>query len=419
MADLAAFEAEARAAEDAIFARYDQATAGFLSFIWFIAQSVEDMQGGSSQDTVLSVVQNTLAWHQLDTDQRETLLAAARAALVAFHTQDPTQRRRWARSGASLPTARTIDSVAQDVHNRITPDLDFGDLVATLDFILTDENLAAILDLHENDRRGFKPSRYAPRWLNIDVDVKALLLDWVKGEELQHLAEQHLREVTDEDYRYEQLAEFTTSVFEHHLPWTLGIIIGWVNQRLKQVDAPHRLPDQRPGVVHYGVSTETALRLMSSGVRSRRLANRVATRAGMRTDIEKPVREWLTEQSITDWRSSFDASPTELTDLLLYARSPHADSIRQILNGNTRHFAITGDIGVEPGPTDATLVSDPDAPPPAPIMVQTESGIIGEIKPSDHNDIELLINMGIPLRVTVFRAPTTLMVTISLASEAA
>ncbi len=414
---MAAFEMASRTAEDAIFARYDQATAGFLSFIWFVAQSVEGIRTGSPLDAVISVVQNTLAWHQLETAQRETLLAAAKAALDSFQAQDPAQRTRWARSGASIPTARTLESVARDIQTRITPDLDLGNLVATLDFMLTDENLATILELDENDRRGFKPRRNAPRSLNIDVDVKTLLLDWVGGEELQHLADRYLSEVSEDGYQYEQLAEFSTSVFEHHLPWTLSIIIGWVNQHLEVVDSAYRLPDHLPGAVYYGVDTEVALQLMTSGVRSRRLANAVATQESTRPDSEKPVREWLAEQSIAEWRSGFDASPTELADLLSYVRAPNNQSIRQLLDGNTLQFAIVGDIDLVAVPTEARLAPNPDAPAPSPIVVHTESGPVGEIKPSDHDDIAQLISMGVPLRISVSPGPASLIVTISRAPE--
>ena len=162
----------------------------------------------------------------------------------------------------------------------------------------------------------------------IPVDLKALLLDWVSGIELQELADRHLAAIGDEGYRYEQLAEFSASVFEHHLPWTLDVVIGWVNAWLETIEADVRLPEHLPGAIHYGVSTENALSLMTGGIRSRRLANTVwchaIARVPSRTDAS---RNRPAAQTIRQWRELFDASPTELSDLLAYARAPGAQVV--------------------------------------------------------------------------------------------
>jgi superfamily II DNA/RNA helicase len=419
LAGVVAFETAARAAEDAVFAHYEPATDGFLSFVWFIAQSLEDLQGAAPLGDVTAAVQSTLAWQQLATEEeRQALLAAARAALEAFHAQDRAKRARWARSGTSIPTARTLDDLAQALFARITPETDLTDTVTAIDFILADDVLEALLALAENDRRGFKPYRTAPKTQTLPVDLKALLLDWVGGVELQDLADRHLTAIDDEGYRYEQLAEFSASVFEHHLPWTLGVIIGWVNSRLESAEEDIRLPEYLPGAIHYGVSTRSALSLMTGGVRSRRLANTVARHAIARTDPEQTLREWLgTFEDHAQWRELFDASPTELVDLLSYARAPGAQVVSQILEGAPLELTITAPIGAVIDATDARLVPQPDAPPPAPIEVVTDDGVVGTIKPRDHDDVALLTSIGIPLTVTVAPGVATPVVTIARAPE--
>lgn len=418
LAGVIAFETAARTAEDAIFAYYEPATDGFLSFVWFIAQSLEDLRGAAPLDDVNAAVQSTLAWQQLEPEQQDALLAATRASLEAFHGQDPAQRARWSRSGTSLPTASTLDDLAQALFARITPEVDLTDTVAAIDFILADGVMDGLLALRENERRGFKPYRTAPRTETVPVDLKALLLDWVSGVELQDLADRHLTAIDDEGYRYEQLAEFSASVFEHHLPWTLGVVIGWVNSRLENTETDVRLPEYLPGAIHYGVSTKSALSLMTGGVRSRRLANAVARHAIARTDPEQTLREWLGAfEDHAEWSALFDASPTELSDLLSYARAPGAQVVSQILEGSPLELPITAPIGAVTEATDARLVPHPDASPPAPIEIVADDVVVGTIKPRDHDDVALLTSMGIPLTVTVAPGVANPVVSIALAPE--
>ncbi len=417
LAGIAEFIAATRAAEDAVFAHYEAAVDGFLSFVWFIAQSLRDLWDEAPLNDVAAVIQSTLAWQQLEREDQDALLAATEAALEAFNSHDPIQRARWSRSGTSLPTARTLDDLAQALFARITPDVDLTDIVTAIDYILAQGVIETLLALTENERRGFKPYRTAPRTEMIPVDLKALLLDWVSGIELQELADRHLAAIGDEGYRYEQLAEFSASVFEHHLPWTLDVVIGWVNAWLETIEADVRLPEHLPGAIHYGVSTENALSLMTGGIRSRRLANTVARHAIARVDPEQTLRDWLAAQTIRQWRELFDASPTELSDLLAYARAPGAQVVSRILEGESLELTITAARGAVGGLMDAQLVPQPNAASPAPIEVVTVEGVVGSVMASDHDDVALLMRMGIPLSVTVAPGAVHPVVSVSLAVE--
>ena len=175
LAELSRFERLSRTMQDAIFRNYDAVTNGFLSFVWFVAQALEDLELAASRDEILLVVERTLAWQQLDLDQRQQLVGAAEAAFDAFEAHPRDQRERWSRSGASLPTARALDTVAERLFTRFASDLtiDLDDIPAVVAFILDDETLDTLLELAENSRRGFKPYRTASRDDAIDVDLRA------------------------------------------------------------------------------------------------------------------------------------------------------------------------------------------------------------------------------------------------------
>ena len=90
LAGLSNFESLSRTAQDAVFQNYDAATNGFLSFVWFVAQALEDLQLAASTEAITAVIQRTLAWQQLDSSQRQQLQRVVQAAYMAFETQPRT-----------------------------------------------------------------------------------------------------------------------------------------------------------------------------------------------------------------------------------------------------------------------------------------------------------------------------------------
>lgn len=417
LAGLHDFEILARTAQDAIFRNHGAAADGFLSFVWFVAQALEDLELAVSTADIVAVIQRTLAWQQLALSERRRLVRVVGAAFDAFEAQPRDQRERWSRCGASLPTAQTLDTIAERLSIRLgrSPAIDPDNLSAIVAFVLDDETLATLLQLQENARLGFKPYRNAPRDNLINVDLQALLLDWVAGVEIQDLADQYLTDISDYEYRSEALAEFSASVFEHHLPWTLGVVTQWTNVRLETAGGDRLLPEHLPAAIHYGVGTKTAIDLMRGGIRSRRLANAIAAHAHGRTiDSESPLRDWLADQTITQWREQFGASPAEVADLLLFARTPGAKVVSSVLAGSTHEVTISTSGGPINTAVAATLERQADVPDPAPIQVVTPAGVIGIIRPSDHEEVSQLLSIGVQLSVTVTPSATSPTVTISL-----
>ena len=415
---LAKLEETARAGEDAIFTTVGPEANGFVRCVWLIAQALTELSDPPTDEDVLDAIKATLAWQQLDETGRAQFLEVASRAYRAFSEQPVEKRKRWAHSGMSLPSASSLEVVASEVLGVITEDAAQSEPPQAIAAILRDGRLARILELAENQRRGFKESRNSPRDELLSVDLMALLIDWVSGIDLQELADRHLGAVKSEDYRYEQLAEFVASVFEHYLPWALGTLVDWVNDALEAKSTSFRIPDDLAAAVHYGVATRDALSLMLGGVRSRRLANRVAeNRAPPRLEsVDTPLREWLVSQDISAWRSRFDASPTEVADLLAFARDPNVQLVNKVLEGEeyTLPYSERAAVLFE---SSASLAHDPDQPAPAPLAILVNSEIVGTINPVHHDDVSLLTGIGIPLDIRVRPSTSGTLLMLRLAPE--
>ena len=180
------------------------------------------------------------------------------------------------------------------------------DPLSVLEVLLAGDGLPMLLSLLPEHDRRFKRRRYGAIQL-IDVDMRSLILDWVRGVELSVLADRYLADVTGEDadaFRFEQLASFLTKVCEHHLPWTLAIVIDWIHQ-----ETGVELCPGLPAHLHYGTPTQAAVALMQGGVRSRRLSVAVGERAVNEGVPDENLRAWLAQMGLADWRSEFDAAP--------------------------------------------------------------------------------------------------------------
>lgn len=415
---LAKLEEIARAGEDSIFATIGPEANGFVRCVWLIAQALTELGDPPSDEDVLEAIKATLAWQQSDEKGRTRFLEVALRAYRAFSEQPSDRRKRWAQSGMSLPSAASLESIASQVLDVMTEDVALSEPPQAIAAILRDGRLSNILNLPENQRSGFKQSRNSPRDELLPVDLMALLNDWVSGMNLQDLADSHLGAIKSEDYRYEQLAEFVASVFEHYLPWAIGTLIEWVNEALEKQEASFRVPDDLAGAVHYGVATRDALSLMLGGIRSRRLANHVAeSRAKAGTEYaDTPLRDWLASQEMSAWRNNFDASPTEVADLLAFVRDPSVQLVNQVLEGEeyTLPYVERAAVLFE---SPASLAYEPDQPSPGPLAIYVDSEIVGTISPDHHDDVALLTGIGIPLEIRVQPSASGSFLMLRLATE--
>jgi hypothetical protein len=396
---LAEFEALVAAGVDAVLTHSEPATRGFCSYVWFLAEILSDLGAGNDLPSIVAALQDTLAWQQLSTDAKEGWLRVAATSYSAYQATPEDRRHRWGRSGTSLPTNVILEgevaSIA-DVLAGISVPGDYSDWFRT---ILPHARVETLLGLAENPvgLRGFKPHRSAARTNLIEVDLGQLVLDWVAGVELDVIAGNHLNAINDDDYRADALSEFTAGALEHHLPWVTSTLVKWVNERLGVTAIPARLP----AMLRYGVDSETALHLMSNGIRSRRLAHRVSDAVGEHSVAE--LRQMLRQQTLDQWRTDFSASPAELSDLLTFVRDPDQQPVADLLDGQTvAALAVQAEGAVHPD-TGAEVILEEDVAgdEPRPISVVVDGQIVGTVSTEDHSHVRAMLRLGLPIQVVV------------------
>ncbi len=225
------------------------------------------------------------------------------------------------------------------------------------------------------------------------MDLRALTADWLHGREVGEIGEAYLGAVSDETYRYEQLSEFIAQVLEHLLPWLLNTVVGWVNEGLEEDE---QLCPELPAYIRFGVGTPIALELAQAVVRSRRLVHVVASEAAAVTEL--PVREWLTETDIRTWRQLFDASPSELSDLLLFSRARDARITSRVLAGEVVEVPLL--IEGSPDPGDVEVREAEEDPPPR-LAAFRDGQALGYVRSAHHDDVSRLLAIGVPLSITL------------------
>jgi hypothetical protein len=392
--ELALLEDELRADEDAIFTTFDQA-GGFISFVWLVL-AIEEGRGTDPADVDIDgIVDATLAAKQsVVARQRCTQLAdATRRRYVA---SNPQARRRWARTGTSIGSARTIDNLATDIASKIQRAEADGTLPNLLTPASTIRSLPALftelLKLHEAPDWRF---RVSPKGADIDVSPVDLLADWVSGQTLPELAVTHLATVKSAAFRIEQMVGAASEHFEHFLAWTVGAVVEIVNAHLLDADIEARLCPELAGYIRYGVDSAHALRLMTSGIRSRRLAHAIAQdRPRDLQATHDELRGWLAGMGITQWRDRYEASASEVLDLLDYTRLRSRSLLKTLLETG----AVTVEVlDVQDFPTSAHLAVYPIDGDPAPARIGLHAGdrAVATIAAADHTDIQTILDTGL------------------------
>jgi hypothetical protein len=389
---LAAFEELVRQGQDAIMQTADGAAADFIGHVWFVANALSELDRATADPVRLSI-ESTLAWQQLDEPTRERWGNVGALAVELFEDTSPEVRRRWARTGTSLPNAVLLQQLAAQVRAELPLVPDPRDPVAAFLLVSDRGRLGQLLGINETRAARFRPRRNAPHRTAFDVDLRALIVDWLRGQEVGEIGETYLDVVTDETYRYEQLSEFIAQVLEHLLPWLLNTLISWVNEGLEEDE---QLCPELPAYIRFGVDTPVALELAQAGVRSRRLVHAVAVEAAATTEL--PVREWLTETDIRTWRQLFDASPSELGDLLVFSRARAARITSRVLAGDVVEVPLVIEGSPEAGAIDVREAAEE----PPPRLAAFRGGeVVGHVRSEHHDDVSRLLAIGVPLSITL------------------
>lgn len=312
---LAEFEDQQRAGVDAVIEMAMGVAAEFVSFIWFLAATLD---GNSTLPTVNEIertLSRSLAWIQLDDHQRVRWLDVAANTLITYLASDPIMRKRWSRSGASIRSSQQIGKIAQELADLLRDGVpaQTSDLI---EIILDNGRLERLLSLPEAPKKSVFDQRSGRR-TPIQVPMRRILLDWVGGQELRTIADSYFAAVPDIEFRFEQLGDFLNDYFQVFFPWAVGAVVRWVNESLGEFETEAQIPTSLPAYIRWGISDPTALYLMSHGIRSRRMANAIARLfTGARPS---DVRAWLQTFALAEWRDLFAANVSELRNLFDFA----------------------------------------------------------------------------------------------------
>ena len=115
LTELASFEDDARAAEDAVFRVAGEHVRGFIAFVWFVLASEHANTPDDVAQTVDSVLSHLFGFRQLTTEAQRRWRAVALATGAAYTATDPERRSAWAQTGTSIRTARELDRHAESL----------------------------------------------------------------------------------------------------------------------------------------------------------------------------------------------------------------------------------------------------------------------------------------------------------------
>lgn len=399
LAALSAYELLLAETSALVLQEVPDAVDSFLSYCWYLADASVALDPGLRAEDVLAGLKATLAWHQLPAEMASRWEALVPRLVGTFESTDEARRRRWARSGVRLSVNVALEDVAaatQETLNLLPTD-SLSDPIAVLEAIVGEGRLAALLALLPERVTRFKRRRYGRTQL-VHVDHAALLMDWVRGVDLSELTTRYLSEVdgdgSDDSYRFEQLASYLAQVCEHHLPWTIGTILQWTE--ITPEDAI--LPDL-PSHIHYGVPDAVALLLMRRGVRSRRLAVAVGADAQASSVDTETVKAWLSTIGLANWRTLFDAAPTELADLYQFVWDENSGLGERLLSGDAVHVALED--GAESSHLVGHISYAPDGERPRRIVLTDDQGrLAATIGAASYRDVALLLDAGFELEGT-------------------
>lgn len=334
---LAVFEHALRESEDAVVAAHG-AVADFVSYVWFVLAAEEELGRVGEAADPIGAFAATLAYTQLDPEIRARLEGVVQAVRSAYEASPSERRRGWARVGTSISTARSLDSLTDEIVDAVLSASDdaaslLTDPLGALDLLQGLDVLNRLLELPERPRPWMFRRTESGLSALVAVDPAEFVRLWLTGPSLPEMANTLLQDIPDESLRVERLVDAVSDFCEHYFSWMLGALVGQVNNRLTERGAANerQLCPQLPVFVRYGVSSIEAIELLTSGMRSRELVGRVASAARAENVEVSGLRDWLGQMGLATWVTRFDATPADLLDLLEYCRIRGSDTIRRLL----------------------------------------------------------------------------------------
>ena len=225
---LATFEETAAGAAEAIFEHHANEVNDFIAFVWLVLTSFDELGEAASAYDIDAALSSTLAFAQLSPEDQARWRAAAHLVQDGFQSSEQHARRRWAKTGTSIGSARTLDQIAQQVASEaqwaLALDLQIEEPDVALEILDKADALNRLLELEESPREwGFRPTPNAPR--SIDVSARAFIERWISGAEIGTLAAEFLPAVQSRELAVEQIVDAVSEHCEHYLSWTLGVVV--------------------------------------------------------------------------------------------------------------------------------------------------------------------------------------------------
>ena len=418
---LAAFEEAIRAGEDAIVAARG-VVADFVAYIWFILAAEEELGRVAEEADPMGAFAATLAFAQLGAEDRERFSRVVGMVSDAYSAETPERRRRWARTGTSVASAQVLDRIADEIVAAVAGLAEdeieaAGTPAGTLELLDRLGVIPRLLGLAEAPRSWAFHRTESSRSACVTVEPVELLRLWLSGQALAEMADTLLGEIPDRALRMERLVDGVSDFCEHYLAWMLGVLLEQVNRRLLAARFTNRtLSVELPVFVRYGVSSVVAVEFLLSGLRSRELATRLA-KGAVDDGVEvRDLRDWLGRMSLGAWRERFDATASDLLDLLEYGRKRDVRVLRTLLGEGVVTVGVevagmTGEGVVPAAEAPATVGVSvlvralAMAPAPAPLVL-FPAGIagaepIGAIPTSIHAEVQALLDTGLDISASL------------------
>ncbi|MFC1989611.1 DEAD/DEAH box helicase [Chloroflexota bacterium] len=392
---LAEFEILQRSAEDAILESSSPQIDQFLSFIWFIAAQLEALGKAVSTDELKEVLGKTLAWVQLDSDNQNRWLATAGLAISVYGQTEPSSRKRWATVGTSLSSAKQIEIMAEELATTILSIDVPSDPLEVVILIMADGRLQRMLEFSEAPKTKIYTQRSGHRQ-QIEIQVNEVLRRWIEGTELLTLSETYLVDVANIEFRFEQLADFINDYFETFLPWIFGVTIEWTNNLLKERGVEKELPGNVSALIRWGVSNSHAVNLMVGGIRSRRLATKII-QIWETEKRDDDIRTWIRSMNISQWRDVFEASITELRNLLEFSKDQVKGVAVDLIASETARIDVESNIdNLSESSAKLALVDESAL---SPIGIWVGDQLVGQVYSKDQVDIQSILDSGLILSI--------------------
>lgn len=419
LATAAALEALAEAEElveqtqDAIFQLApDQEAGGFINYVWFILHALDHVPDLADTRTWRDVVKRLFAFTQLPADLQQRWLNLAELVATRYEDTPPASRQRWAQAGTSLASAVVIESIAVNLADHLEHSAGIAEqtLEQTLDLLSAQNVYAGLLNLQEAAKWRF---RQTPKGADLEVNTDAIIRDWIAGQALGDLANTHLAEVKNPEFRLEQMVDGISEGVQHYLSWTVGLIIAQTNDILRARDSVIQLYANTGAHLRYGVDTVVAINLLVRDIKSRTLAQRLGHIAREFGYDDEGLRRDLIEQHIRGWRANLEATPTDILDLLQYVQGSDRHKLSEMMeNGHvTAQCRLDGDAPTDPIPVTVGASDKGDELE----IIAGDHSVLGVIAAHDHAGVAAVLDSGLLLDVAL--QGTTMTITRSAAGR--